>query len=405
MSEATSDIPTANDIPSGPIEVGPGESFTNFDEMEAVTAPKREPRREAVKDSPGDAPKTKAKADEKAGDDGGEADETEADDEPAEKSDKKSESKEKSADDKSKEKSARTVKLKNGDIETELSTSAEVPVKVSGKIVNVKLEDLITNYSGHKNWSEQFGKLGEDKAKFTKEREIVVSRLGDMFTTMQKDPIAGLMKMAEMSGQDPMEWRRGFFKDLEPALAKRMEMSEAELRAADAEAELSYYRSEAQSKSEREREESAVKAFETETRNQIKQSGITDSQFEHTYNILERLVQSGEYKPEAGHLTPKDVIKVALTEQAFGHAETELTDVAGDLSPEEKQKFYSEFIPIAVEQKLTPEEIKLVVRDTFGNRKAANLSRKIRKNQTESNKPVRATTSNPMSDALTFDDI
>lgn len=391
--------------PSGePVEVGPGESFASFDELESLTA-SRSRAREAGKAGKIEKPEAPSKPVKKAG----EVEPTEK----AEKADDDSEDESVVGEDGKKpkvEKQAapkvegqKLVKIKNGEEETELPSTAKIPVKVNGKDEEVTLEDLRSNYTGKKVWSAEFGKLGKDKAAFTQERQVVIQQLGKAFDIGKTDPIGGLMKFAEMSGMDPGKWRQEFLASLNPVLEKRFEMSDAERRAEDAEAEAAYYRNQTQSRVQEETALAAEKRFETETRAKAQSSGIDDATFEQTYRELEALTQRGEYKPEAGYVTPDDVITMALYTTKYEAVETAMKDL-GDIPQDQKQKFCTEFLPLAVAQKLTSEEVQAVVRETFGNVRAANLSRKVRKAQpTGTRAPAQPL--NPSSDPMSFDDL
>lgn len=393
---------------SGPIEVKAGEMFSSFDELEGAKAVTD---RHAPKKGTPTPPKPIEEEPEHISDEAKEKARLKAEKAPKEPKAKESKDpdSEKAQSDKdklaaAKLPAAKAIKIKNGEEETELPVTAKIPVKVNGEDKEVTLEELRNEYSGKQNWAKQFGELGTEKAKFMKEKEIVTSKLGEMFALSEKDPMAGLMKMAEMAGMDPLKYRQDFLTGLEPVLAKRLEMSDDQRRAEDAEAELAFYRNQTQSRTQRESEAQAYQAFESEITQRVQQAGLSNDSFRETYFSLEKLVQSGDYKPESGQLTPDDVIKVALTTQSFEVADAVMTEIAGDLPQELKQSFYAEFIPMAVAQKLSASEIKAVVQETFRDHKAANLSKKVRKNQPDLGKGPSAPR-NPASEPVSFEDL
>jgi hypothetical protein len=362
------------DIKPDHVDVSPGESFASFDDLESAkqSAVRNQQLGEKTEQKKGasepKAAKSQQKSQDKKGDeDGLESDETDEKAEP-----------EKGAKDKLAQgevKAARTFKLKNGDQETELSAAAEVPVKINGKEELVKFEELVSNYSGKKAWSDEFGKLGAEKQRFKQERDVVMSKLGEMFEVSQKDPISGLMKMAELAGMDPMKYRQDFLTALQPALEKRLEMSDAERRAADAEAEAAFYRSQTQSRQAEEQQRAEYSKFEATVRSQLQAEGVSDQEFESTYQALAEAVQTGRYKPQSGQLTVEDVLNVAATEKHLAASDSAIEELGIDLSDDEKDKFLRQLIPMARREKMSPSLVKETVKEFFSDRKAANLSR------------------------------
>lgn len=382
------------------IEVGPGEMFTSFDDLDNVR------NLEKTDNKPEKVVKKESKPEDKAGEDGEKPSKADKDQEKEAKEtkpDAKKSEKDKLAQGKAEAK--RTVKFKNGEEEAELPATAEVTVKVAGKEEVVKVEDLINNYSGKKAWSDEFGKLGAEKQRFKQERDIVIGKLGEMFETAKQDPMAGFMKMAEMAGMDPMQWRKDFLDALNPVLEKRMEMTDAERRAADAEAEAAYYRSQTQSRLQSEQQEREFREFEAKVTQMVASAGLTNQEFEVGYQNLMQAVQQGLYKPRNGEIGPEDVVRVVQTEKVLTAAESALEDLGLSLEESQKEKFFAEFIPMARDKRLSAQDIKEVVKLTFGDMKAATLSKKIRKSQPEKVTQAAARAVNPGSDPLTFDDL
>lgn len=384
-----------------PIQVTGGDSAVTFEELEGIQAQgKRAEQIDSKPKAEAKAPKKEAKESKDP------AEKSEDDEEKSKDGEEKLDPKAaKGKADLSKSEPKRTVKVKNGAEETELPTAAEIPVKINGQETNVKLEELISNYSGKKAWSDEFGKLGAEKQKFKQERDVVVGKLGEMFEAAKTDPMAGFMKMAEMAGMDPMAWRKDFLDALQPALEKRLEMSDAERRAADAEAEAAFYRSQTQKRQESERHDAEFKQFEAQVHSMLQQNGLSQTEFEAGYLNLEKAVSQGLFKPASGQITPDDVIRVVATEKVLDAAETALDSLELGLDEQTKDRFYAEFIPMARDKKLSPDMIKAVVQETFRDHKASSLSKKIRKSNPERVAQSAPKVRNPASEPLTFDDL
>ena len=393
---------TVNETVSGleneTIEVGPGETATSFDDLSAA----RSRAEESVKSSSG--PDKSKEKDKKKSDD--ETDPESGDDKPQKDKDQDAKTAKAAKDDKLKagEKPPKVYKIKAGDTETELPATAQVPVTVDGKEELVTLEQLRADYSGKKSWSNEFGKLGAEKQKFKQERDTVMSKLGEMFQGSQKDPIQGLMKMAEMAGMNPVQYRKDFLEAINPLLEKRLEMSDAERRAADAEVEADFYRSQTQSRLESERQEREFRDFEAQVTRQIEAAGVTKDQFEATYSILAKAAQSGEFVPRSGSITVEDVLNVAATESYLSASDEAFEELGLKLEDSEKDKFLAKLIPMARSSKMSPKIVKETVKEFFKDRKASNLSQKVRASQPKA-APKATAPKNFASEPMTFDDL
>lgn len=387
------------------IEINPGESFASFDDLEGAKSRAERNEQTSAKpraEKPASEDKS-SKSKEKSGDKKDDESVSDSDDK-AKKPDGKAAEKDKLA--QGQVKPARTIKLKNGEEETEFPATAEIPVKINGQEQLVKIEELVSNYSGKKAWSDEFGKLGAEKQKFKHERDLVVGQLGQMFEVSKTDPIAGLMKMAELAGMDPVKYRQDFLSAMQPALEKRLEMSDAERRAADAEAEASFYRSQTQSRADQEKQHADYQAYEAKVLSQIQAEGLSREQFESTYQALAQAVQAGQYRPKSGELSLEDVTEVAAIQQKLEATEKALTELEVELTEQEKEKFLATFIPWARREKMSPGLVKETLSEYFKDQKATNLSKKIRKSQPEkiAQAAVRAPR-NPGSDPIGFEDL
>lgn len=389
---------TVSGLENETIDVGPGETATSFDDlMSARTRAEETVSKSKTQEKPVEKKDKKEAASESddASDEPDDSKERDAKEPKAAKSSKEL---------KPGEKPAKVFKIKAGDQETELPATAQVPVTVDGKEELVTLEQLRADYSGKKSWSNEFGKLGAEKQKFKQERDMVMSKLGEMFQASQKDPIQGLMKMAEMAGMDPVQYRKDFLEAINPLLEKRLEMSDAERRAADAEVEADFYRSQTQSRLESERQEREFRDFETQVTRQIEAAGVTKDQFESTYRMLAMAAQNGEFSPKSGQITVEDVLNVAATESYLSASDEAFEEIGLKLDDSEKDKFLAKLIPMARSSKMSPKIVKETVKEFFKDRKASNLSQKVRASQPKTASKAPAA-KNFASEPMTFDDL
>lgn len=401
VNESTAEIPSSDTI-----ELAGGDSPVSFDDLETmhrVHDEKNAEEKPAKKEAKAEAKAPKKESGEgpdagksKKADDG-EGGEEADDEELVEEKDSKQEKPAKE------EKPARTVKVKNGEEDLELAVSTMVPVKVKGVEQEVSLDELRNNYAGKVAWSEEFSKLGTQKQKFTQEREFVVGQLKEIFSLSQKDGVASLMKMAELSGLDPLKWRQDFMKVLLPQLENFMSMSEDERNAVETQFEKDYWKQQAESQSKAKQEEEGFKSFQAHVTQLQQTHQVAPEHFEKTFNELTKLQQEGALQHE---ITPEFIIEVIEAEKVYDAVTEVFEELKLELPQEQKEKAFKDLSQLAkANPDLKPADLKDIAREVWGKQKAQNLSRKLHKTgQAPGAKPKREAI-NPGHEPLTFDDL
>lgn len=403
MNESTTETPVADKI-----EVMGGELPVSFDELETIHSyhhekaksakePKQE-KSEKKAEGKNSGKESGAKTGEAKKGKEAEVDEKDQDDEELVEGD----SSKASAKSKEEKPQAKTIKAKAGDQELELSLATMVPAKVDGKEVEVSLEELRNNYAGKVAWSTEFSKLGTEKKKFSDERNAVNAALGEIFELSKKDGVASLMKMAELTGLDPIKWRKDFMDSLIPALESYAQMDETERKAAEAEFERNYYRGQLESQSKRQQEEQSFKQFQTHVAQLQQTHQIDPAKFEKTFFELEALQKEGSLKTE---ITPEFVVEIVKSERVYDAVSEVCTEL--NLPKEQKDMIFKDLSEIATRNpELTANDLKEIARDVWGMTKAKNLSRKMQKSgRAETVVKAKAQPKNPGHEAITFDDL
>jgi hypothetical protein len=307
---------------------------------------------------------------------------------------------------KAKEESAaqkKLVKAKLGDAELDLDLETKVPLKVNGKDEEVTLDELRNNYAGKKAWSEEFSKLGTEKQKFKQERDTVNQQLTQIFEASKVDGMQALMKMAEFSGLDPVQWRKDFFEKLMPQLESYQNMSEDERTAAELAWERDHFKQQAESQSKRTADEEAFKAFETKVRGLQQTHQVSETEFEKTFAELAQLQRSGEFK---GEITPEKIVEVVKTERIWNQLDSTFAELKLSFTDAEKIPIYRDMTKLAFDNNLSVADVKEIATEAWGKKKSQNISRKLQTNgQAEKIAGKKKDPINPAQEPWSFDDL
>jgi hypothetical protein len=398
VNESTAEIPSSEKL-----ELAGGENPVSFDELETIhryhdqkqKEGKASEKKAQTKDAE-DKKESRTGQSNKAGDDdsAGKKESGTAQDE---------DSKEATADKEETKPPVKTLKAKAGDQELDLALNTLIPAKVAGKEVEVTLEDLRNNYAGKVAWSEEFSKLGTEKQKFTEEKTSLMNDLTEIFNLSQKDGVSALMKMAEFSGMNPLEWRQNFMNVLLPQLENYLSLDETERNAVESQFEKDYWKQQAESQRERQHQEQSFKQFESHVSQLQQTHQVNPDLFAKTFFELEKLQKAGQLNRE---ITPEFVIEIVNAERVYDAVSEVFEELKLDLASDEKDKVFKDLSEIAERNpELTASDLKEIAREVWGKHKAQNLSRKIQKAKGEKSAQAPKRAMNPGHEPLTFDDL
>jgi len=123
----------------------------------------------------------------------------------------------------------RTFKFKNGEENVAISSNAVVGVKVAGRDEEVKLEDLVNEYSGKTNWTRKYQELDKDKMMFHEERNGLNDRIETLFKKSSENPELAWDYLCELSGKDPVEVKEGLIRSMIKEILPLARMDEGEI--------------------------------------------------------------------------------------------------------------------------------------------------------------------------------
>lgn len=217
MTEAATAINPNVPVGSEPTNNSKANSAITFDDVSDAEDAAKPSKPRVVKDNQKDAKPGATKAKAQASKDSSPFDAAEDGDEaPKAKAEKGEKAEKTERDDPAKgEKQAKAPKhkFKSGDEAYDLSGDAVVAVKVNGAREEVRLQDLVDNFSGKTNWDRKFNELRNERTEFQKQRETIDTLVQNLYQKATSgDPDSAFDFLAEVTKQDAAKLKIGILK-------------------------------------------------------------------------------------------------------------------------------------------------------------------------------------------------
>ena len=209
-----------------------------------------------------------------------------------------------------------------GEESYELPEDVVFKAKIDGEEVDVSLKDLKANYSGKVAWDKKFQELGTEKKQFTEEKTLIenyVMTFGELVS--KGDKLGAMQYLAQLSGQNPLEFRQQLRDQILNEYKQLNEMDEAQRKAFELQEENEFLK---QSKeSEARQREAEQSKWEVQQRQADIQEAleIDDDAWENARN---ELIEAGQ---EASELTPDFIGEYVYALKTFDRAESLLATV------------------------------------------------------------------------------
>ncbi len=291
-------------------------------------------------------------------------------------------------------KNERVFKLKQGEEELSLKPDAVTKVKVDGKEVEIKLQELVDNYSGKTNWSKKYQDLAEDK----KALQESINGLYDKLVK-QGDALGAIEVLAEALGGNPLEARKQVKATLIKQLENLASLSPEEREVVDMKEELSWHKR--QKESERATSELQAKRAELQTKvDKVQETyGLTTEDLVKTYEEL-RSLDVSEADLEAN---PDLIGQYHKAKQTRSGIDGLLKEIEADFESEPARTDAVERLAKVMQlyPDMTLTELRDYALEAYGSKQAKNISRKLKKSQPVST--VR--TAERKREPVNFDDI
>jgi len=268
----------------------------------------------------------------------------------------------------------KTLKLKNGDTDLEISEEAIV--------VNVPVKDLLSNYSGKTEWTKRFNELHNERTQFYTERDTLQGRINEFYrlSVEEKSPRVAIDFLADAMGADPQEVWANLIGPVKEAMKNAPNLSPEEIAAQEREEELAYYkRREEMRKSESqkaaEKQSLLSRIEETQTK-----YGMTPQQFKQSYD--EMIAEAKRSGVDESTLTPEHVgqyYQILDRRQKVGGFVAE-TWKDSEKAPEIEKQLYDTW---QRNPEFTIEDLKDIAIEVFGapKSKAAKVAERVRETQ------------------------
>ena len=277
--------------------------------------------------------------------------------------------------------------------------------KIDGKIQDVKLSDVLDEYSGRFAVKERFAESNKIKQK----SEHVLSQVGEREYGLKKVATQFLNAMSngntrdaidvlcEFTGQDPGELWQNVVKSQRTTAEKLTQMSDEEYQAHEAKEDAQYW----QRKSQVGQDNQADQALRARKSEAQEKHGLNDDEMKGAYQILLDMKGKGEYNQE---LTLDDVVSTALDYRIYGDIDAavkeHLPDKIGD------SEFYQEIFRDTKQHNLTNDDWISILKEI---KKNEAVTSKLTKNAEANTSPTKgqkkATKSGTVDDESDYLDI
>jgi len=270
--------------------------------------------------------------------------------------------------DKPKTPNKKYVKGKVDGEDYELDPDTEIRVSIKGKKENVSLRDLMSDYSGGKNWDREYTKMGEERTQLKKEKESYKSELGwfkghidkvvEILDSEDSDPTEALMYFLDVTGRDPVKYQQKMFSAQIDQLREMDEMDEIER-------DLYWEKRKNQSLLKRQ-ESSSNRANAQQERQTLiakvdglrKAQNVSEEQYVESHNGLAKLGFKG--------VTPEQVVDYAVKMPFIIKAEEMIEPYTSEIESSKISKLVSNITSSLFDEIASEEEINNMLKETYG---------------------------------------
>lgn len=268
------------------------------------------------------------------------------------------------------------IKFRQGDADVEIDPAATVQVKVNGKLEDVAVKDLMSEYSGRVDLKRKYSALDVERKQFqneVKELDTRVNKLHEL-AVKEKNPRMAIGYLAEMLGADPREVWKQLKTEIGEQLIAASKLSPEQQEALEAREEVEYYRRKAE-----DAQKSAKESQELETlKNRVTQTqekfGMTPAQFKQNYDALVKEAATSGYSEN--DLTPEMVGEYFQLMQRNGKLKTMLDETFSGY--ENKVGLFAELKDVwAQNPSFSLDDIKDIAMQVYGAKKKSGLAKRI----------------------------
>lgn len=341
-----------------------GESLTNFDELETVIEGGKVTKEPQKVEETEEVKEDKVKEDDV--DEATNADPEEVDDE-------------KSEDEASDEPeiAAKIYKLKQGEGEIDLSADTVVPIKIDGKTEEVKVQDLMDNFSGQASLTRKFTEFKRQQEEFVEDKSTIQNVLNEFHrkAVEDSDPTSAIDYLGDLMGVDMKAYWDTVIGQLKEQAETLSEMTDEEKSAWEVSRQNEYLQKQLDHERSRSSERQVQATLENRVQEVQSQYGVEPKQFNDLYF---EILDSGLV--EQDQITPEFVGQYADTLKNHD----ELSSLVSEVNPtlEDPNEAIDELQKIRrLYPELGPSELKQYAMEVYGSKEAQILSKKLQRSK------------------------
>ncbi len=289
----------------------------------------------------------------------------------------------------------------------ELSIAAEAMFKhkVDGEDTEVSLQDLLNNFSGKTSWDKKFGELSKERNEFGVEKETIEKYVNTFSDKAQSGDALGAMEyLADISGMDPLKFRRMLRDQMAPKFEERASLDENQRRAIDIEEENIYLKSRQESDLELRQEQQATQDLTNEVTRVTEQHNMSQDDLERVFGDLTNGLETD------ADITPEMIGEYYVLEQSTNKSEELLGSVDKSLLGNE-EAIGSLAKMVRDNPSFTDQDFQDIIKEAFETpaqeeEKAASIAASKKVESTKTNRTINeAVAQFTGSDATFFDDL
>jgi hypothetical protein len=282
----------------------------------------------------------------------------------------------------------KSLAFKAGDQNIEVPETATVAVKVDGKLVEVPVTELATNYSGKVAWDKRFSELTNEKRNFATERQKFASTqaksqslLNDMHKAITSgDTFGAIASLVSVSGLEGKIDPRKFVSELRSAMSEQAlrmsQMDETERAQLEAREEYEYTKKQLETLRQQRENEQKEYSTQVEFAKKMQEHSVGTEDLQTAYDYL--VNDGAAHGIDATKLTPDELLNYALTVREFQTAIGALRDVSPDIA--ENRQYQDEAVKILrAYPGTTKEQLAEVFREAVGSKRSESASKKATK--------------------------
>jgi len=179
------------------------------------------------------------------------------------------------------------LKAMRGEQEYEIPEDAGFTIKIDGEEVVVPLAELRNNYSGKTAWDKKFSELDNERKEYMADRGQV-ERYVTEFAALAKgdNKLEALEYLAQLSGQDPLQFRRDVENQMFEKFSSRQNLSEAEIRNLQLQEENNFLLRQKESETQRQHQSQARREAEMRLNSIQETHGLSNEDLSEMYHEI-----------------------------------------------------------------------------------------------------------------------